>query len=1047
MKGRIACVLAAEALLLSCVADISITNECAIFAFDGKGRITSIHERSSGRELLARPTPFIGIGLKNCGFLGADRMEIRDGTMVFSIPGGRGEVVLHSKPFVSGCTFEITDFNVPMAQQLYVGRLASACNKWLGHRANMMSDERSGVCVRSYDIFSEGGCGGAYLHVRIPVDRAKGARIGLVAASRDRLQAALQELTLVSGRPHSPGGGAWALGSETTRGSYLNANVTEASLDDWIDLVERGGFDVLHFRENWYACRGHYPVNTNDWPGGLAAMKAAVAKIHAAGHRAGMHTLTACIDPKDPWVAGPENRHLIAWETYALAADLAPDATELVVDAPPVKKHDTVFTYSGNGNALRIGNEIVQYKAFTDKPPYTYSGLTRGAFGTRPAAHAKGDEVAYLQQRYIAFYPKPDSPLAEAVADAIAAVYNACGFDQVYCDGAEGMFSAYGTATMRDKIISRCAADGRSCLNEDSCGGPQQTWWYHSRVGAWDSCFWAPKRFHDFHVEYMKSMCLRESDMLEIQMGWWAPLLGNPHFSCHKLDDMEYYASRNAGLDASMSIAGVNVSRKQLAFHASRMMTILGWYERARRVRAFAPGIRESFDNKGAEFRLRQDSASGAWHVAPVQSFHFRAKSPETAKRTFRLDTTPSKSALRVEALYVGAKPDGKNSLLLTEGATTTNMAKATASKDVTLVVEESGTDDGSRAFRLTASNRGATARGAWARATASFSPYRSPGNRWVLRFKVKGDGSGALLNVQIETPREYGKALSEHYVTLDFTGWREFEMPMRERDAERYPDYVWPYKGYAEVFHRIVNMNNVMAVNYYLNDIPAGGTAVAEVTDVTLVPQRQTKAVPHAVRVNGKSLEIPFAMYSGWFAELEDGVWTLYSADGDPLERKVTGDSIELAAGANEVAYGGRSIDGTRPCAEVTVFAVGTARAALKPVASLPPEARRFLEYEAMDPQFFAPEKGFAALPPLVMRPGETAAAEVIVYGPMPACTVTVGTASTDIDAVEKGKHRKFVLAGRHGGVQPIAVVPREQGGEIAARFEFIKRYTKNLP
>ena len=152
--------LAAGAHLLSCVADISITNECAIFAFDGKGRITSIHERSSGRELLARPTPFIGIGLKNCGFLGADRMEIRDGTMVFSIPGGRGEVVLRSKPFVSGCTFEITDFNVPMAQQLYVGRLAPSCNKWQGRRANMMSDERSGVCVRSYDIFSEGGCGG-----------------------------------------------------------------------------------------------------------------------------------------------------------------------------------------------------------------------------------------------------------------------------------------------------------------------------------------------------------------------------------------------------------------------------------------------------------------------------------------------------------------------------------------------------------------------------------------------------------------------------------------------------------------------------------------------------------------------------------------------------------------------------------------------------------------------------------------------------------------------------------------------------------------------
>ena len=1036
--------LLAKALLLPLVADVATTNDCAIFTFDGKGCISSIREKASGAELLARPTPFVGVGLKNCGFLGADRMEVRDGLMVFSVPGGRGTVSLRLNAFFSGCTFEVAGFNVPEATRLYVGRVAPACSKWLGRRANMMSDEKAGVCLRPYDVFSECGSGGAYLQACIPLDRAVGGRVGLVAAARGRLQKALQDMTLVSGRPHSTGGGAWALGGEAARGSYLNANVTEASFDDWMDLVERGGFEVLHFRENWYACRGHYPVNTNDWPGGLAAMKAAVAKIHAAGHSAGMHTLTACIDPKDPWVAGPENRHLIAWETYSLAADLSPDATELVVDSPPVKRHDTVFTYSGNGNALRIGNEIVQYSSYTDKPPYVYSGLTRGAFGTKPASHAKGDQVAYLQQRYIAFYPAPDSPLADAVADAIAAVYNECGFDQIYCDGAEGMFSAFGTATMRDKIISRCVADGRPCLNEDSCSGPAQTWWYHSRVGAWDSCFWAPKRFHDFHVEHMKSMHLRESDMLEIQMGWWAPFLGNPHFSCHKLDDMEYYASRNAGIDASMSIASVNVSRRQLAFHSSRMMTILGWYERARRARAFAPGVREAFDNMGAEFRLRQ-GADGAWGVVPVCTFHFRAKSKDSDSVKFLLDNAPAKAALRVEALYVGAKPDGKNALLLTEGVTAETLAKATANTNITLRVTESLAEDGVRAFRLAASNRGTSAKGAWARATASFSPYRRPGNRWVLRFRVKGDGSGALLNVQVETPREYGRALSEHYVTLDFTGWRDFEMPMRERDAEQYADHVWPYTGYAEVFHRIINMNNVSAVNFYMNEIPPGGSAVAEVTDVTLVPQRQTKASPHAVCVNGKPLQIPFAMYSGWFAELEDGVWTLYSADGDPLERKATGDAVTLAVGKNEVSYGGESADGTRPCAEVTVFAIGEGRAALKPVASLPAEARKFLAYEAMDPQFFAPEKGFSEIAPLAVRPGETATAEVTVYGPMPACTVTIGGVPTALDAVEKGKHCKFKLAGRHRGVLPITVMPDGSGGETAARFEFIKRYGQN--
>ena len=194
------------------VADISITNECAIFSFDAKGRISSICERDGGRELLSKPTPFIGVGLPKCGFLGADRMEMRDGLMVFSIPDGRGDVTLRPKPFASGCTFEIAGFNVPEALKLYVGRVQPACRKWQGRRANMMSDETAGVCLRTYEIFAENSCGGPYLQASVPSARAAGARFGLVAAVRGRLQRALQDMTLASGRPHSPGGGAWTLG-------------------------------------------------------------------------------------------------------------------------------------------------------------------------------------------------------------------------------------------------------------------------------------------------------------------------------------------------------------------------------------------------------------------------------------------------------------------------------------------------------------------------------------------------------------------------------------------------------------------------------------------------------------------------------------------------------------------------------------------------------------------------------------------------------------------------------------------------------------------
>ena len=1024
---------------------IALTNECATLSFDGRGRIASIREAGSGRELLMRPTPFVALRLDAGEERPAEQLDLRDGFLEFALAQDAGRVALRPVPFAGGVTFEVAEVTgvPPCAAALVVGQTAPACREWLGRRANMQSDDESGVCVRAYDLFGDMECGDTLCAV-LPADKMRGARFGIVAAERSRLQAALQAMTLASGRPHSPAGGAWALGSEATRGSYLNAwKIGVDTLDDWMDALERGGFDILHFREPWYASRGHYTVNTNLWPNGLADLKAAVARVHAAGYRAGMHTLTGCIDPADPWVSGPENRNLLAWETYTLAADLTADAGEMTVNEPPRKKHDVVFTYSGNGNAIRIGNEIVQFSSFTEKPPYKYSGLTRGAFGTKAAAHVKGDEAAYLQQRYQAFYPDPDSPLADALADAIANVYRTCGFDMIYCDGTEGMMSEYGMAAMRDKIIGRCAADGRPCLNEDShAKGSPRWWWYHSRMGAWDWPQWADKRFHDMHIDTMLHPDVRKTDMMELQMGWWTPRLGEDHFPTQMLDDMEYYASRNAGLDVSMSIFGHILSKElPMNFHVSRLLTVLGWYERARRARAFVPGMQKKFSAAGAEFRLRQN-AEGAWETTPVRTFSHRARSAESAKMSFALNEKPTRSALRILALHVGAKGEDGNRLLLTEGVRADGLKCSTAGAQVSLSVAETKADDGRRAFRLSVANAGGGRRGAWARATASFRPYRSPHDRWVLRFGARGDGSGALLNVQLETPREYGQSFSEHYVTLDFTGWRDFEMPMRERDVERFLDYEWPYRHpWSSVFHRKLNTENVSAVNFYLNEIPAGGRAVAEVTDVTLVPQRVLRAERHAVILNGREIVIPFALESGCFAELEEGVWTLYSFLGEPLERRRTGDAFELSAGANEIAYGGTSSDGTRPCAELTVFALGSPVPALKPVTELSAAARRFLSCEAAEPQLYAPAKGFDVLKPLAVRPGEEATTEVVVYGPMPACTLVVGNEETALPAVAVGKHRRFTLNGLYRGVLPVAVAQTAEG-EASARFEFVKRY-----
>lgn len=79
-------------------------------------------------------------------------------------------------------------------------------------------------------------------------------------------------------------------------------------------------------------------------------------------------------------------------------------------------------------------------------------------------------------------------------------------------------------------------------------------------------------------------------------------------------------------------------------------------------------------------------------------------------------------------------------------------------------------------------------------------------------------------------------------------------------------------------------------------------------------------------------------------------------------------------------------------------------------------------------------------------MRPDEQASVELILYGPMPACRLTVGGAVNELPPVAKNSHRKFPLAGKHGGICPVSVEITGVG-EIAARFEFIKRYGMEPP
>jgi len=970
----------------------SFENRHATLAIDVWGRVVSLRSKPLGRELLARPQKLVSVRLKDGRQMTARKASFQEGLLTFEFPRGEGTAVLALEPRDDYFTFTVRALTVPEVDSLTFFNLPVTADKYRGAMANMLSDDTDAVCLRGYELPVETGIGGSPAALRVGTTAEHGLtgwRAGLAAGPKQQMPGMLRAMAVEAGVPASKLGGPWSLGAETNRGSYLFADLTRASVDDWIEVARRGGFTHIHIH-GWWATLGHYEVNRSHFPKGLDDLKETVDRIHAAGLKAGVHTLTACIDPRDAWVTPEASPHLIATASYTLARPMTPTDTVIYVNEKPSADHDVVFTYMSNGNAIRIGTEIVQYGEVVSESPYAFARCQRGAFKTRPAAHAAGERADYLQQRYIAFYPQPGSPLAEELAERIAGVINTCALDQLYFDGSEGMMSRYGIDFMRHAIFQRFRGE---VLAEASCHGAHN-WWFHSRIGAWDHPVWAAKRFHDLHVASAGQA--RDADLLEPQMGWWAPRGPSAQARGHFLDEMEYFGAKNLGLDAAMSVQGVNVSHQPLGFHMEKQFTALGWYERLRLARYFDPATVARIAVPGDEFRLRQ-GADGAWQFIPVTMAAHRisAVGNGSEKWVGRNPFAEQPLAARIEALFSVAPYDNPKRVLVADFADLAAFQRSTSSAAVSLDLTEAQGElrGGERNLRLRAENKAAQRRGAWTKASLSFpAPYRNLGGTGALGVWVKGDGKGALLNLQLGTPREYMSALSDHYVTLDFTGWRYVELLLRERDVERMADYQWPYGGHYNIYRNPLDVAHVSNLNVYLNDLPVGQSTEVVLGPIVALPVQPAELKNPAITVNGRTLVLPVTMKSGDFLEIEpSGVCTHHDDRGNPLALLHPADSATwpvLRQGENAIALDCERPEGLNSRAEVTLIASGTPFGTANPREKI---GWQHLAREYEMPRWIAAPQGPENAWDLPVRPGEQARLEIELSGGMENPVLTI--------------------------------------------------------
>ena len=214
--------------------------------------------------------------------------------------------------------------------------------------------------------------------------------------------------------------------------------------------------------------------------------------------------------------------------------------------------------------------------------------------------------------------------------------------------------------------------------------------------------------------------------------------------------------------------------------------------------------------------------------------------------------------------------------------------------------------------------------RGAWSKMGKQFSPPVDIAGQQAMGLWIHGDGKGEVLNVQLKSTPETGHADGEHYVVVDFTGWRYVELV--EPEGARHADYSWPYGSIYSIYRQSVNYSKVALLNLFYNNIPPGESVTCYLSPIKALPVEEVKLRHPAVTVGGNTIVFPVELASGCYIEFNSPAdCKLYDQQGTLLQEfRPQGNPPILNAGENQLTFACEPPKGLRARANVTVITSG---------------------------------------------------------------------------------------------------------------------------
>ena len=766
----------------------------------------------------------------------------------------------------------------------------------------------------------------------------KGAKVAIVAMPvADILNALKQVLTDADEMPHCTVAGPWAHDIPFNRGSYIFnfGALTESNVDEWIAMAKSfGATQIDHHGNSNFFRFGDFVLDPKKWPEGWDTYRRIVKRLHDAGIGSIFHTYSFFIDQKSKYVTPVPDKRLDAFRTFTLGNDMDADTTEITVNestqgmttitglswGPEAGKHNSVL--------LHVGDEIISFGAVSQEPPWRFTKLRRGVFGTKAARHRKGAKVRHLKECYGLLVPDPESTLFAEIAKNHADIVNSCNFDGIYLDAIDGSDILRGVEEdwyWAEKFVFEIQKRLKKPVGMEYSSMPHKCWQFRSRYQAWDSPRRGHKRFIDIHAASINS-----GQLLPLHLGWWRlckfdPPQGEPSYS----DVIEYVGAKLIGWDAGISCTTA-IDRDSIAEVPlyGRAVDILRICNELRDSNAFDETVKAKLREPGKEFSLFRD-ASGQWRFRPAHYDSHTASCSEPLSMSWKAKNPFSEQPVkfRLEALMGTGPYDDANNIVLAD-LSDPHMFSGPPSVADGVTASFAKTSNGLEQTGIfTAANSGKVPRNAaWARLDRKFEPCLDLKAHQAIGVWIEGDGQGEIVAIRLESPLHVSHgAVADRYITVDFTGRRFF--PLVETESSRWGDYVWnDAKKLYGIHLWSIDFGKVESVSIWYNNLPKDQPAKCIIGPIKALPMVACTVKNPSVTINGKTLALPVEMRSGSY--LEFGIsndCVLYGPNGEVITKVVPACTIPtLSAGENQIRFSCEATNGADPRVKLTVISHG---------------------------------------------------------------------------------------------------------------------------